>query len=192
VDYAPALTGFKFSGRKGTAVFTGVVVPAEAEEAVWAVIAGLEDLAAEAEREARSRAALRWWRVFLVGLRIRERIWAGVDEEAEKGGSRSRLSRVEDGGGEVDEDEDEAGGFTRDEDGDEDEAGGFTRDEDEDEAGGFTREEKGKGVAADEDDMDLDAAPSDVTEELDFVEDEDGGGGFLLDDDDAGGGFMAE
>ncbi|OIW24831.1 Rad4-domain-containing protein [Coniochaeta ligniaria NRRL 30616] len=155
VDYAPALTGFKFSGRKGTAVLSGVVVPAEAEEGVWAAIAGMEDLEAEAEKERKARVALRWWKRFLMGLRIRERIWANVDPNEEKDG-------------------------------------GMDRDGDAVEDGGFAREDKGKGVAGEEDDMDLDGAVSDATEELDFVEDEDGGGGFLVDDDDAGGGFMVE
>lgn len=151
IDYAPALTGFKFSGRKGTAVLSGVVVPAEAEEAVRAVIAGMEELEAEAEAERKARVALRWWKRFLMGLRIRERIWANVDPNEEKDG-------VTNG----------------------------------DEEGGFAREDKGKGVAEEEDDMDVDAAVSEATEELDFVEDVDGGGGFLIEDDDAGGGFMVE
>jgi xeroderma pigmentosum group C-complementing protein len=153
VDYAPALTGFKFSGRKGTAVLSGVVVPAEAEEGVRAVIAGMEDMEAEAEKERKARVALRWWKRFLMGLRIRERIWANVDPSEENDGGTD---------GPVDEE------------------------------GSSAREDKGKGVAGDEDDMDLAAAVSDATEELDFVEDEDGGGGFLVDDDDAGGGFMVE
>lgn len=160
VDYAPALTGFKFSGRKGTAVLSGVVVPAEAEEAVWAVIAGMEDLEAEAEKERKARVALRWWKRLLTGLRIREQIWANVDPNEKE---------WETGHGEVvDNDGDGA------------------------EEGGFLRHDKGKGVAQDDDDMDLVGAASDTTEELDFVEDEDGGGGFLVDDDDAGGGFMVE
>ncbi|KAK4242813.1 hypothetical protein C8A03DRAFT_39971 [Achaetomium macrosporum] len=83
VDYAPALTGFEFKGRHGTAVLNGVVVPAEAGEAVWAVIQGLVDMEAEEEQERRTRRALRMWSRFLKALRIRERIWAGVDEEAE-------------------------------------------------------------------------------------------------------------
>ncbi|KAL2162221.1 hypothetical protein VTH06DRAFT_7134 [Thermothelomyces fergusii] len=83
VDYAPALTGFEFRGRHGTAVLDGVVVPEEAAEAVWAVIRGLADMEAEEEQERRSRRALRLWSTFLKGLRIRERIWAGVDAEAE-------------------------------------------------------------------------------------------------------------
>ncbi|KAH6617040.1 hypothetical protein F5144DRAFT_540852 [Chaetomium tenue] len=84
VDYAPALTGFEFRGRNGTAVLNGVVVPEDAGEGVWAVIGGLEDMEAEEEEERRSRRALRMWSRFLKGLRIRERIWAGVDEEAEE------------------------------------------------------------------------------------------------------------
>lgn len=142
VDYAPALTGFQFKGRKGTAVLRGAVVPKEAEEAVQAIIEGLEDLEEEIERERRGRAAWRMWSRFLKGLRIRQRIWAGVgDDEGEK----------------------------------EDKGKGIERDGNEDE-----------GV----DDASGDETASDVTEELDFVEDDEGGGGFLMDDDDGGGGFL--
>lgn len=146
VDYAPALTGFKFSGRKGTAVLSGVVVPAECEEGVRAVIAALGDLEAEMEAERKARALLGMWKRFLMKLRIRQQVWANVKPDEEDG----------------------------------------------DETGGFTRDDKGKGVAGDEEEMDLDAAVSDVTEELDFVEDDDGGGGFMVDDEEAGGGFMVE
>ncbi|KAL2149333.1 hypothetical protein VTH82DRAFT_8681 [Thermothelomyces myriococcoides] len=96
VDYAPALTGFEFRGRHGTAVLDGVVVPEEAAEGVWAVIQGLSDMEAEEEQERRSRRALRLWSTFLKGLRIRERIWAGVDEEAE---AEAAAERREGGGG---------------------------------------------------------------------------------------------
>ncbi|KAK4126878.1 Rad4-domain-containing protein [Parathielavia appendiculata] len=83
LDYAPALTGFEFRGRQGTAVLNGVVVPEEAEEAVSAVVQGLVEMEAEEEQERRSRRALRMWSRFLKELRIRERIWAGVDVEVE-------------------------------------------------------------------------------------------------------------
>ncbi|KAJ9151200.1 Rad4-domain-containing protein [Pleurostoma richardsiae] len=83
VDYAPALTGFRFRGRKGTAVTDGVVVPAESAEAVRAVAAALGDLDAEAEAEARAARARRMWSRFLKGLRIRQRIWANVDPNEE-------------------------------------------------------------------------------------------------------------
>lgn len=83
VDYAPALTGFHFKGRHGTAVLRGVVVPAEAEEGVRSVIKGLRDMETEIEVERRRRECLRMWRRLLMGLRIREKIWAGVDVEAE-------------------------------------------------------------------------------------------------------------
>lgn len=83
VDYAPALTGFEFKGMKGTAVLKGVVAPKEAEKGIWAVIEGLGDLEAEIEEEKRRRRALRMWSRFLKGLRIRERIFSGVDEAAE-------------------------------------------------------------------------------------------------------------
>ncbi len=86
VDYAPALTGFQFHGRQGTAVLTGVVVPQECEDGVRAVISGLADLDAEREEEMRARKILRMWSRFLKALRIRERIYANVDpnEEADE------------------------------------------------------------------------------------------------------------
>lgn len=81
VDHAPALTGFQFKGRQGTAVFDGVVVPSENEEAVRAIIEGIADLEILMEEERRTLAALKVWRRFMMGLRIRERIWSGVDAE---------------------------------------------------------------------------------------------------------------
>ncbi|KAI0022888.1 hypothetical protein F4780DRAFT_732066 [Xylariomycetidae sp. FL0641] len=83
IDYAPALTGFQFKGRQGTAVLHGVVVAAEHEAAVRAVITGLKDQEAELERERRSREVLKAWRHFLMNLRVRQRIWAGVDSDEE-------------------------------------------------------------------------------------------------------------
>ncbi|PHH66543.1 hypothetical protein CDD81_7018 [Ophiocordyceps australis] len=79
IDYAPALTGFQFQGRHGTAVLDGVVVAAEYKEAVEAVMAGLAQLREEASRESRMAQVLAKWRRLMVGLRIRERIWSGVD-----------------------------------------------------------------------------------------------------------------
>ncbi|CAM1501883.1 Fc.00g038670.m01.CDS01 [Cosmosporella sp. VM-42] len=81
VDYAPALTGFQFKGRHGTAVLNGIVVAKEYEAAVRAVIDGLGGLEQEMEDERRKLRAFRVWRRFLMGLRIREQIWAGVDED---------------------------------------------------------------------------------------------------------------
>ncbi|SPN99013.1 related to xeroderma pigmentosum group C complementing factor [Cephalotrichum gorgonifer] len=83
ISYVPALTGFHFKGRHGTAVLRGVVIPAEAEEGVRSVIAGLRDVEAEMAEERRRRECLRVWRRLLMGLRIRAQIWAGVDEGAE-------------------------------------------------------------------------------------------------------------
>ncbi|KAI1337064.1 hypothetical protein F5Y15DRAFT_170127 [Xylariaceae sp. FL0016] len=145
IDYAPALTGFHFRGRKGTAVLYGVVVAADNEEAVRAVIAGLRDQQAEIERERRSREVLKAWRLFLMNLRVRQRIWANADDEdeddesaaepAEKeamdvdaGKGKSIARAVEDEQLEESEDEDEAM------------AGGFTIDDEYMDAGGFFAE----------------------------------------------------
>ncbi|KAL7938721.1 hypothetical protein V8C35DRAFT_86385 [Trichoderma chlorosporum] len=81
IDCAPALTGFQFKGRQGTAVLNGVVIAKEFEEAIHATIQGMLDLEQELEDEKRRYIALKLWRRFLMGLRIRERIWSGVGEE---------------------------------------------------------------------------------------------------------------
>ncbi|KAM3532503.1 hypothetical protein MY4038_003981 [Beauveria bassiana] len=81
VDYAPALTGFEFKGRQGTAVLKGIVVADEYGPAIEAVLAGLENVEQEQEEERKRLVALKMWRRLLIGLRIRERIWSGVDQE---------------------------------------------------------------------------------------------------------------
>ncbi|KAI1486821.1 hypothetical protein F5X96DRAFT_653150 [Biscogniauxia mediterranea] len=139
VDYAPALTGFHFRGRKGTAVLYGVVVASEHEEAVRAVIAGLKDQEAEMERERRKRQVLKTWRNFLMNLRVRERIWAGVDSddeapvdedamEIDKGKTVAKAEDLEEGTVAITSDDDEGdyggGGFVI----DDDYAGGFVMD----------------------------------------------------------------
>ncbi|KAI5464802.1 hypothetical protein BGZ63DRAFT_349967 [Mariannaea sp. PMI_226] len=123
VDYAPALTGFQFKGRHGTAVLNGVVVAKEYEEAVLAVIDGFGDLEQEAADERRRNRALKAWRKFLMGLRIREQIWSGVDaderrEADEKAAREAQLdAQVEDAPSDVTEEFDmadsdnEGGGF---------------------------------------------------------------------------------
>ena len=146
VDYAPALTGFEFRGRRGTAVLRGVVVPREAADAVWAVVEGLEALQAEEESERRARRALAMWSRFLKALRIRRRIWAGVDEaaKAERAGGEEKKEEEGEGEGEgvgdvgmedVASDDGMGGGgggfFVPDEDDDDDD------DDDDDGGGGF-------------------------------------------------------
>ncbi|KAI1038047.1 hypothetical protein LB505_001599 [Fusarium chuoi] len=84
VDYAPALTGFSFKGRHGTAVLTGIVVAKEYEEAVRTIIDSLGDLEQEAEDDRRRHRALKAWRKFMMSLRIREQIWSGVDADERK------------------------------------------------------------------------------------------------------------
>ncbi|OAR02024.1 hypothetical protein LLEC1_01616 [Akanthomyces lecanii] len=81
VDYAPALTGFAFAGRQGTAVLTGIVVAEEYRAAIEAVLAGLEDAEQEREEQLKALVVLKLWRRLLMGLRIRRRIWSGVDED---------------------------------------------------------------------------------------------------------------
>ncbi|KAL6890718.1 Rad4 domain-containing protein [Trichoderma evansii] len=134
IDCAPALTGFQFKGRQGTAVLNGVVIAKEFEEAVRAGIQGMLDLEQEVEEEKRRYVALKLWRRFLMGLRIRERIWSGVGEEERQQADREAELEAEAKGAESDEteefdmvvdDEDDGGG------------GGFlVGDDDVDEGGG--------------------------------------------------------
>ncbi|PFH59354.1 hypothetical protein XA68_12483 [Ophiocordyceps unilateralis] len=88
IDYAPALTGFQFQGRHGTAVLHGIVVAAEFEEALRALMEGLTQAEQERISEVRRLALLAAWRRLLMGLRIRERIWSGVDEEERREAER--------------------------------------------------------------------------------------------------------
>ncbi|KAF2098308.1 Rad4-domain-containing protein [Rhizodiscina lignyota] len=84
VDYAEAVTGFKFQGRQGTAIVQGVVVAAEYQEAVEAVIQGFQDARDTALEKKRSAEALRMWRRFMVGLRIIERMQEYRQNEEEE------------------------------------------------------------------------------------------------------------
>jgi len=82
IHYADAVTGFEFRGRHGTAVIKGAVVASEYKQAVEEVIRGFEHERAEEEEARRSSNALKMWRMFLKGLRIRERI-KGYEIEGE-------------------------------------------------------------------------------------------------------------
>lgn len=142
LDHAPALTGFRFEGRRGTAVLHGAVVAAEHAVAVRAVADGLRDEAADLERERRQRAALRAWKTLLMQLRVRQRIWAGVDDDDddEKDGPRDRESAMLMDVAE-EEEQDEGGDAGSDEEpqqsDDSAEAGGGFIVEDDDFGGGF-------------------------------------------------------
>lgn len=74
VDYADALTGFEFRGRHGTAILDGIVVATEYQEAIEAVVQGFRDEAAKMHEEMRNLTVLKFWKRFLAGLRIKERI----------------------------------------------------------------------------------------------------------------------
>ncbi|RDW85638.1 hypothetical protein BP5796_03963 [Coleophoma crateriformis] len=74
IDYADALTGFEFRGRHGTAILKGIVVATEYYEGIEAVIQGFRDEEARAQEEMRTITVLKFWKRFLVSLRIKERI----------------------------------------------------------------------------------------------------------------------
>jgi xeroderma pigmentosum group C-complementing protein len=161
IDYAPALTGFQFRGRHGTAVLSGVVVAREHEEAVRAVISGLADGERAAEEERRRAGVLRVWRRLLMGLRIRERIWRDVDEGERRAAEAEAEAEMQSGGGDLVRHAAPAG---------EDGGDGDEEEEEEEEEGDADRE--------------MEEAASDVTEEFDMVADEyyddGGGGGFVI------------
>jgi len=174
IDYADAVTGFSFKGRHGTAMTMGAVIAEECSDALFEVINALEDERAQEEAERRTREAVRLWKRFLAGLRIRQRI-----EGYEVEGAR--------------EDVDQDMGDTDEEEYDDDEGGGFFPDRDvevvaeptasraphvealPDPGGGFVAEEPEA-----EEESEIDHRPADH-----FIDNfkDDLGGGFLIDDD---------
>ena len=140
IDYAAALTGFQFKGRQGTAVLHGAVVAAEHEEAVRAVITGLEDQEAEVEQERRTREVLRTWRTFLMHLRVRQRIWAGVDSDEEAAAANANAN--EENAMDLDKGKNKGKGVSQNDDDDDDEAEvAAHQSEDSDIGGGFLVDE---------------------------------------------------
>lgn len=162
VDYAPALTGFEFRDRKGTAVLKGVVVPAECEEAVRLVAAALGDLEAEAEEERRSRALLRLWSRFLKVLRLDEMI--GRSMGLGPSGSSSSKPMLESAPAEVEEEEEQVR-----------EAAEVDAERDDGMEDGY---DGGNGIADDVEDDD-DAGGGFVAHN-DYGDDDDMGGGFMV------------
>ncbi|KAI9736509.1 MAG: hypothetical protein M1818_006019 [Claussenomyces sp. TS43310] len=106
VDYADAVTGFKFEGRRGRPVVNGIIVAAEFKEAIEAVVEGFRDERARMEEEMRSLAALRMWKKFIAGLRIKER----VDAYEVDGEDVSGLGIEEDEEAQSEEYKDDGGG----------------------------------------------------------------------------------
>lgn len=86
VDYADAVSGFQFKGRRGIAVVEGIVVASEYEDAINTTLEGFAHVRNEILEERRSLEALRLWKRFFVGLRIVERLkgYKGVDEVEEE------------------------------------------------------------------------------------------------------------
>lgn len=101
IDYADAVTGFDFRGRRGTAVLGGIVIAVEYQEALQEVLRGLEDERRNAALEARTAEALRFWRLFLMKLRIAERVkeYAGDDEEQQLEDIEDEMGAEDVGGG---------------------------------------------------------------------------------------------
>ena len=103
IDYSDAVTGFEFKGRHGTAVIKGAVIAVQYQEAVEQVLQGFYDERAGAEETRRSLEALRTWKRFYTGLKIKERI-QGYKMEGEMDDVGEELDEV------GDEDDDAFGG----------------------------------------------------------------------------------
>ncbi|KAF6230860.1 hypothetical protein HO173_010976 [Letharia columbiana] len=175
IDYADAVTGFSFKGRHGTAVTRGAVVAAEYREAVEEVIEAFEDERAQAEEERRSLTALKMWKRFLAGLRIRERI-EGYDIEGERDTvMKYEMETVED----QDQDQDEGGGFLPDRDADEP-AQPTARTMPTRNLPSLSNDGEGGGSCAAEDKQE----EMEALHASDEDDDDGGGGGFQLDHDD--------
>lgn len=108
IDYADAVTGFAFRGRHGTAILTGAVVAESCRDAIEEVISAFETEMEQEEEARRILEALRMWKKFFVGLRIRERI-QGYEIEGERNAG-SEITRDE----EEDAYDDNGGGFVPD------------------------------------------------------------------------------
>ena len=109
IDFAAAVTGFVFRGRHGTAVFQGAIVAHEHYDAVEAVLSTLDDERIQAEEAQKSREALRMWKRFLAGLRIRERI-EGYAIEGERDAVEQERSQTDEDANEEYQ-SDQGGGF---------------------------------------------------------------------------------
>lgn len=106
IDAADAVVGFEFRGRRGTAVVQGVVVAKEHREAVEAAVREIrrEEVRKRVEKE--GKEAVRLWRKFMKGLRIRQRIMGHrVDGVVEAEELEHDAESAAEGGAEV------AGGF---------------------------------------------------------------------------------
>ncbi|TAQ87521.1 hypothetical protein B7494_g4171 [Chlorociboria aeruginascens] len=114
IDYAEALTGFEFKGRHGTAILKGVIVAVEYREAVEATIQAIRDEQVRVEEGIRTLAALKMWKRFLIGLRIKERIDTyAVEGEGFPVSDDDSDGEADDGAGRESEEyfDDGAGGF---------------------------------------------------------------------------------
>lgn len=83
VDYADAVTGFQFKGRKGTAITTGVVVAMEYADAVVETVRSLRWLQESDLANKRSLMAVRLWKRFLLGLKVLQRVQEYADEDGD-------------------------------------------------------------------------------------------------------------
>ena len=204
IDYADAVTGFKFQGRQGTAIIEGAVVPEEHRAAVQAVIEGLEQEALEEESRARSLTALRLWSRFMKGLRIAERVASYSEKVAGPDVDVEGVSETDFAGGAISALFEDAPDPTM------PTAGQYTLDELAKPAK-LARKNKKKVIASEDEDY-RDSIPSgrrssrkrggvvvvqdDEDEYMPDAEDGGGGGGFLPEDAqevrESGGGFLPE
>lgn len=103
VEYARAVTGFKFErGNASKPIIGGVVVARWFKDAVVAAIDGIEYVSEEEEREKHELAALNDWNVLLMKIRIKKNLnetYGSVQEQGELEPEDSESSDEAPGGG---------------------------------------------------------------------------------------------
>lgn len=97
IDFADAVTGFDFRGRRGTAVVKGAVVAKEYAEAVEEVVRALRWQKELEVQKKKSAESLRLWKRFLVGLRVRERVMSyEISGGGNSGDVQAQIDEMED------------------------------------------------------------------------------------------------
>ncbi|ODQ51617.1 Rad4-domain-containing protein [Saitoella complicata NRRL Y-17804] len=103
IDYAEAITGFEFKSQRAIPVATGVLVATENADMLMEAFREAEQIRLEKESGKRQAEALKKWRKFIVGMRIRERLRDeyGNDHEGLKKHEerQSEFAHVEEDGG---------------------------------------------------------------------------------------------
>lgn len=193
VSFAPAVTGFTFQGRRGTAVMDGIVSAANHEEALWEVITSLEQMRDEAVREKIRSIVLGLWRKMLGVLRVKERV-KEYEHESEREDEDDQLEESEEDVISIDNalEQDVNVRWPQANEWDSGSGGGFVADEGDEEAGGFVvnEGENGSGFGFSANKRENESRGGFMANEVG----DESGGGFVVSESgsESGGGFVAD